>query len=101
MVWFPRRRFPAGPAFAVGSGSCGPRAAHDPRYLFKVEPFEGGLALLRVAEERVLEGVVSRRRDTPYCSGEYRDWPKVKTTVLREANRERWRLFEKRDVSHQ
>src|SRR5215470_17037797 len=30
------------------------------------EPFEDGLALLRVAEERGLEGVVSKRRNAPY-----------------------------------
>jgi bifunctional non-homologous end joining protein LigD len=58
------------------------------------EPFEDGLALLRVAEERGLEGVVSKRRDAPYRSGECRDWRKVKTQAWREANRERWRLFE-------
>jgi hypothetical protein len=45
-----------------------------------------------VAEQRGLEGVVSKRRDAPYRSG--RDWPKIKTTAWREANRERWRLFE-------
>jgi bifunctional non-homologous end joining protein LigD len=59
------------------------------------EPFEDGLALLRVAEERGLEGVVSKRRDAPYRSGECRDWRKVKTLARREANRERWRLFER------
>jgi bifunctional non-homologous end joining protein LigD len=59
------------------------------------EPLEDGLALLRVAEERGLEGIVSKRRDAPYRSGECRDWRKVKTTAWREANRERWRLFEK------
>jgi len=58
------------------------------------EPFEDGLALLRVAEKRGLEGVVSKRRDAPYRSGECRDWRKVKTAAWREANRERWRLFE-------
>ena len=58
------------------------------------EPFEDGLALLRVAEERGLEGVVSKRRDAPYRSGECRDWRQVKTFARREANRERWRLFE-------
>jgi bifunctional non-homologous end joining protein LigD len=58
------------------------------------EAFEDGLALLRVAEERGLEGVVSKRRDAPYRSGECRDWRKVKTAAWREANRERWRLFE-------
>jgi len=58
------------------------------------EPFEDGLALLRVAEERGLEGVVSKRRDAPHRSGDCRDWRKVKTVAWREANRERWRLFE-------
>jgi len=38
---------------------------------------------------------MSKRRDAPYRSGEYRDWHKVKTQAWREANRERWRLFEK------
>ena len=47
------------------------------------EPFEDGLALLRVAEERGLEGIVSTRRDAPYRSGECRDWRKVKTPVWR------------------
>jgi bifunctional non-homologous end joining protein LigD len=59
------------------------------------EPFDDGLALLHVAEQRGLEGVVSKRRDAPYRSGECRDWRKVKTQAWREANRERWRLFEK------
>jgi len=58
------------------------------------EPFEDGMALLRVAEKRGLEGVVSKRRDAPYRSGDCRDWRKVKTAAWREANRERWRLFE-------
>ena len=59
------------------------------------EAFEDGQALLRVAEQRGLEGIISKRRDAPYRSGECRDWRKVKTTAWREANRERWRLFEK------
>jgi ATP-dependent DNA ligase len=53
-----------------------------------------GLALLRVAEKHGLEGVVSKRRDAPYRSGACRGWRKVKTMAWREANRERWRLFE-------
>jgi bifunctional non-homologous end joining protein LigD len=56
--------------------------------------FDEGLALLRVAEQRGLEGVVSKRRDAPYRSGECRDWRMIKTMAWREANRERWRLFE-------
>jgi ATP-dependent DNA ligase len=47
----------------------------------------------RAAEKRGLEGVVSKRRDAPYRSGDCRDWRKVKTDAWREANRERWRLF--------
>ena len=43
------------------------------------EPFEDGMSLLRVAEERGLEGVVSKRRDAPYRSGECRNWCKVKS----------------------
>jgi bifunctional non-homologous end joining protein LigD len=59
------------------------------------EAFEDGLALLRATEERGLEGVVSKRRDAPYRCGECHDWRKVKTAAWREANRERWRLFER------
>ena len=58
------------------------------------ESFDDGLGLLRVAEKRRLEGVVSKRRDARYWSGECKDWRKVKTTAWREANRERWRLFD-------
>jgi len=47
-----------------------------------------------LAEQRDLEGVVSKRRDAPYRSGLCRDWRKVKTAAWREDNRERWRLFE-------
>ena len=54
---------------------------------------EDGLALLRVAEQRGLEVVVSKRRDAPYRSGECRDWRMVKTSAWREVIRERWRLF--------
>ena len=59
------------------------------------ETFEDGLALLRAAEQRGLEGIVSKRRDAPYRSGDCRDWRKIKTAAWREANRERWRLFER------
>jgi len=55
------------------------------------EAFEDGVALLRIAEQRGLEGVVIKRRDAPYRSGECRDWRKVNTQAWREANRERKR----------
>jgi len=56
---------------------------------------QDGLALLRAAEQRALEGVVSKRCDATYRAGECRDWRKVKTVAWREANRERWQLFER------
>ena len=59
------------------------------------EAFTDGVKLLRVAERMKLEGVVSKRRGTAYSSGDCRDWRKVKTTAWREANRERWRMFER------
>jgi ATP-dependent DNA ligase len=42
-----------------------------------------------------LEGIVSKRRDARYRSGEG-DWIKVKTAVWREANKDRGELFEKK-----
>src|SRR5262245_3653121 len=63
--------------------------------LHLVDGFDNGQKLLEAAEQHGLEGVVSKRRDAPYHSGECRDWVKVKTPAWREANRERWRLFDK------
>ena len=59
------------------------------------EAFDDGRKLLEAADLHGLEGVVSKRRDAPYRSGECHDWLKVKTQAWREANRERWRLFER------
>jgi bifunctional non-homologous end joining protein LigD len=59
------------------------------------ESFADGQALLSVAEKHGLEGVVSKRRSAPYRSGACRGWRKIKTAAWREANRERWRLFER------
>jgi bifunctional non-homologous end joining protein LigD len=57
------------------------------------ENFVDGEALHQVAEKRGLEGVVSKRRDAPYRSGECRDWREIKMTAWREANRERRRAI--------
>jgi bifunctional non-homologous end joining protein LigD len=57
--------------------------------------FDDGVKLLAAAERMGLEGVVSKRRDAPYRSGTECGWVKVKTQAWREANRERWRLFER------
>jgi len=59
-----------------------------------VEAFADGAELLEEGDRLELEGVVSKRKASPYRSGECRDWRKIKTRTWREANRERWRLFE-------
>ena len=63
--------------------------------LHLVDAFDDGQKLLAAAEQHRLEGVVSKRRDAPYRSGACRDWRKIKTVAWREADRERWRLFER------
>jgi bifunctional non-homologous end joining protein LigD len=59
------------------------------------ESFEDGQALLEAAIGLELEGVVSKKRSSPYRSGPCRDWVKVKSAVWCEANRERWSLFQR------
>ena len=63
--------------------------------LHLIEGFDNGQKLFEAVERHRLEGVVSKRRDATYRSGECGDWVKVKTSAWHEANRERWRLFEK------
>ena len=68
---------------------------HDhPTVLFS-DAFDDPHRLLAACEERRLEGIVSKRIDAPYRSGNASDWIKVKCAGWREANKERWRLFEK------
>ena len=59
------------------------------------ESFDYGVALLKAADRMKLEEIVSKRRDAPYRSGKQCDGVKVKCKSWREANRERWRLFER------
>ena len=61
--------------------------------LHLIEGFDNGQKLFEAAERHRLEGVVSKRRDATYRSGECGDWVKVKTSAWCETNRERWRLF--------
>jgi ATP-dependent DNA ligase len=42
-----------------------------------------------------IEGIVSKKRSAPYVAGSNSGWTKVKTRTWREANRERYKLFEK------
>ena len=58
-----------------------------------VEAFEDGERLLAKAESMGLEGVVSKRRDAPYRSGNQSGWTKIKTKSWRAVNAERGRLF--------
>src|SRR5215468_7841236 len=57
--------------------------------------FDDGTELLAAAERMGLEGVVSKRRDAPYLSGTRCGWTKTKTQAWRDANKDRWRLFER------
>jgi bifunctional non-homologous end joining protein LigD len=59
------------------------------------ESFDDGLELLEAPDRMRLEGIVSKRRDAPYRSGKQCSWVKVKCATWREANKERWRLFER------
>jgi hypothetical protein len=59
-----------------------------------VQALEDGLTLLPSSRSGASRGVVSKRRDAPYRSGECRDWRKVKTATWRQASRHRWRVFE-------
>jgi len=58
------------------------------------ETFGDGAKLLASCENMGLEGTISKRRDFPYRSGAA-DWIKVKCLSWREANKDRWDLFNK------
>ena len=60
------------------------------------EAFDDPEKLLAGALELGLEGIVSKKRDQPYRSGKNVGWIKVKTAAWREANRDRWEMFERR-----
>lgn len=59
------------------------------------ESFDNGEKLLEAAAHMNLEGIVSKKRSAPYLAGVNCGWVKVKTREWREANRERYKLFEK------
>jgi bifunctional non-homologous end joining protein LigD len=71
-------------------------AQSDVPCLHLLRCFDDGAALFIAAQRHGLEGIVSKRKASPYRSGSSRDWVKTKTPAWRVANRERWRLFEKR-----
>jgi bifunctional non-homologous end joining protein LigD len=59
------------------------------------ESFEDAGKLLEAAGRMDLEGIVSKKRSAAYIAGPACGWIKVKTREWREANRERYKLFEK------
>jgi bifunctional non-homologous end joining protein LigD len=62
--------------------------------LFVIDQFSDGDDLMRWCEKFKLEGVVSKKRDAPYVSGECKAWVKSKCVAWKEENKERGRLFE-------
>jgi len=61
------------------------------------ETFPDPIKLLKVANKAGLEGIVSKLSYQPYRSGKNPGWIKVKCRAWREANRDRWEMFEKRE----
>ena len=59
------------------------------------EEFPDAEELLGVATKRGLEGIVSKKGNQPYVSGKNAGWIKVKTATWREANRDRWEMFQR------
>jgi bifunctional non-homologous end joining protein LigD len=64
-------------------------------WLHYSQSFDDGLMLIPEADRFGLEGIVSKRRDAPYRSGKQCGWIRIKCATWREANKERWRLFER------
>ena len=84
------------PSLSAGCSSPSWWRAPDVHCLHLVQGFDDGAKLLEAAERHGLEGIVSKRQASAYRSGPSRDWVKIKTAAWRAANRERWRMFEKR-----
>jgi ATP-dependent DNA ligase len=61
--------------------------------------FDDPIRLLAAGEKMQLEGIVSKRRESAYRSGTTRDWLKIKTAAWREANRDRYEHFQKRETA--
>jgi len=58
--------------------------------------FNDPVKLLETCERMGLEGIISKRRESPYHSGPTRDWLKTKTSAWRAANTKRFELLTKR-----
>ncbi len=71
-------------------------AKADDDFLRYSEEFDDAERLLATAAHMGLEGIVSKLADQPYRSGKNPGWIKVKTKQWRQANRDRWEMFERR-----
>ena len=60
-----------------------------------IPAFADGEKLMLACMEHGLEGVVSKRKSAPYASGSRPEWVKVKSPTWRQANRDRWGLFQR------
>jgi bifunctional non-homologous end joining protein LigD len=58
------------------------------------DEFDDPAKLLAVVTRMGLEGIVSKLGHQPYRSGKNVGWVKVKSQAWREANRERWEMFQ-------
>jgi bifunctional non-homologous end joining protein LigD len=67
----------------------------DVPWLLYSDTFADGATLLAAADRMGLEGIVSKKATASYRSGTQSGWIKVKCPSWREANKERWRLFER------
>jgi ATP-dependent DNA ligase len=65
---------------------------HDHPYARHSEPFKNGEQLLAECRRRGLEGIVSKRKHSPYKSGRC-DWVKVKCAQWKEDDKDRGDLF--------
>ena len=58
------------------------------------ETFPDPVKLLAAANKAGLEGIVSKLANQPYRSGKNPGWIKVKCKAWKEANKDRWEMFE-------
>jgi bifunctional non-homologous end joining protein LigD len=70
-------------------------AGADQDLLRLSESFDEPVKLLEAAVKLGLEGIVSKRREQSFRSGPNSGWVKVKTAAWREANKDRWEMFQR------
>jgi bifunctional non-homologous end joining protein LigD len=71
------------------------KRADDDRLRYSDE-FGDPVQLLQVCEEMGLEGIISKLAHQSYKPGNNPGWIKVKARAWREANRDRWEMFQRK-----